>query len=127
MSKGRFIWIIDDNEIDRFIAKRVVEHNLPDAIIQEHSSAESALNDLKLNEPEIRFILLDIDMPVMSGWQFINEFATLNLPIPVYVLSGFLKSEDIASLQNIHLVKGFFDKPLNAEKILWIEADLVGN
>ncbi len=61
-------------------------------------------------------ILLDINMPVMDGWQFLAALAALPKPreVPVVMLTSSIDSEDMARARTFPAVRGFFSKPLSA-------------
>ena len=61
-------------------------------------------------------ILLDINMPVLDGWQFLEALATLPKPreVPVVMLTSSIDPEDMARARRFPAVKGFFSKPLSA-------------
>lgn len=89
------------------------------------SEAEVAMKHLidhqtdKTNLPNI--ILLDLNMPVMDGWQFLDKFQK-SLPllmkeINIYILSSSTDFRDIQRSKQYLSVKGFFSKPLIAEML----------
>jgi CheY-like chemotaxis protein len=67
------------------------------------------------------YILLDINMPIMNGWEFLDEYKRLNLdPLgksKIYIISSSVFSNDINKARSYPLVKDFISKPLNVEKI----------
>ncbi len=78
-------------------------------------------------ENEVQFpqvILLDLTMPGMGGWEFLELFERLiqDRPKPnIFILSAFQSSKDRIRAKEHPLIQGFFDKPLskvNADKIL---------
>src|SRR5688500_13011764 len=81
-SKYKFTLLIDDNEIDNYINKQIIKTtNFSEEIIV-HQAATEALDFLKsllekkANLPDI--IFLDIMMPVMDGFEFLQEFEKLS-------------------------------------------------
>jgi CheY-like chemotaxis protein len=67
------------------------------------------------------YILLDINMPIMNGWEFLDEYKRLNLdPLgksKIFIISSSVFSNDINKARSYPLVKDFISKPLNVEKI----------
>jgi len=60
-------------------------------------------------------ILLDLNMPVMDGWEFLDAFTahSWNKPVCVCVLTSSIQSEDIEKAKTYKEVKGYFSKPLD--------------
>ncbi|MEM9820745.1 MAG: response regulator [Bacteroidota bacterium] len=87
-------------------------------------STLDALDAFKDRFPIPDFILLDINMPRMDGWGFLEEFKALlerkhNTPFPqIYMLSTSLSSHDLIRGEQNPLVQGFFQKPLTEEILL---------
>src|SRR5947208_2953476 len=86
--------IIDDMETDQFICKMVIEAtHFADNIVV-HSNAGEALNFLKTNpEDSSQIIFLDIQMPGLNGFEFLEEFGNMkkeskNLPVIVMLTSS---------------------------------------
>ena len=80
------ILIIDDNEVDRYLLKRMLKNtNLDIVTFEKQNGAEALefLGDYDANRklypddfPPLLFFL-DINMPIMNGWDFLAEFAKL--------------------------------------------------
>lgn len=66
-------------------------------------------------------ILLDIQMPVMNGFEFLNAYDKLNdefkKVIQIYVLSSTLDQEEIKKINENNYVRGFLNKPLPIEEL----------
>lgn len=118
------VYIIDDNLVSEFATKMVLEQASISCKIYSFESAELGLTDLldalerKENVPDILF--LDINMPDMDGWDFLEKISTIahavKLPA-IYTISNFSsqKMRDRA-IQNKY-VKGYIERPLTAHKI----------
>lgn len=120
---GKGIFVIDDYSINLFIAQMVIEdHGFFDKVTT-FSQAEEALAFLVNHQheqdklPEV--ILLDLNMPVMNGWQFLDKFEE-QLPhlikhITIYILSSSLDSRDVEKSEQYISVTKFLSKPLCPE------------
>ncbi len=68
------------------------------------------------------YILLDINMPIMNGWEFLDEYKRLNIDprgkTKIYIISSSVFSNDINKARSYPLVKDFISKPLNVDKIV---------
>lgn len=125
MNKVKHIALVDDDDIYVFLTKRVIEStNLVD-LLKVFDNGIDALNFLIENKnnldalPEI--ILLDINMPIMNGWQFLEEYTKLNptigKKITIYLCSSSITPIDIARAKSISEVSDFIIKPLSLDKL----------
>ena len=119
------ILIIDDDEINNFIAAKLI------AKIPLHATVNTCLNGLegikfiknnlekKEELPDI--IFLDINMPVMNGWEFLDEYETIKNQISknvaINMLSSSVYNDDISKAETYNTVNKFISKPLTVEKI----------
>ncbi|MCD0472291.1 response regulator [Flavobacterium sp. JAS] len=123
------ILVIDDNPTDRYIAKRMAEkyHFAEEIILQE--SALEALDYIKSleNTPELlpQFIFLDINMPGMNGYEFLEEYRKLSEAIRtkciILMITTSIHPDDFMRAENNPFVFRFLNKPLDKEKFRFIE------
>ncbi len=125
--------VIDDDEVFTFLTTKAIEKTqLVDDIKVFHNGLE-ALNFLKENEnnleelPEV--ILLDLSMPIMDGWQFLDEFVKLNpkigKKIVIYVCSSSISPDDIKKAKEISTVSDYIIKPVSKEMLAEIIKKLI--
>jgi CheY-like chemotaxis protein len=114
MDKRLNFVLIDDDEIFNFLSERVLKISEIANTVQIFSKAKEALtyfSDFKEEDKVI--ILLDIRMPEMDGFEFLEEFNKLNLlNIDVYMLTSSLDERDKEKAFTYPAVKGFYSKPL---------------
>ena len=126
MTIEKRVCIVDDDKIFAFLTKKAIEQtNLFNEIIIFGNGLDAInffkenINDQKLL-PEI--VLLDLNMPIMDGWQFLDEFILLQPNLTnktlIYVVSSSISDEDINKAKSITGVSDFIVKPLSKEKIL---------
>ncbi|MCX6274231.1 MAG: response regulator [Bacteroidetes bacterium] len=121
--KYDLVMLIDDNELDNFVNKKMIEVESFAGATTIHPSAVSALEYLKKNEgaPELipGLIFLDIMMPEMDGFGFLDAFDKLADAVKakskIVMLSTSDSFKDLnRANQNKH-VKRFLNKPLSAQ------------
>jgi two-component system chemotaxis response regulator CheY len=125
MSKQPRIALIDDDEIFQFITTRLIERaNLAKELKQFYNgdTALHYLNDHAENEEDLPdIILLDINMPVIDGWMFLDAFKTLENKlkkiITIYMVSSSIAPEDISRAKANPLVKDYLVKPVSMETL----------
>ena len=87
--------------------------------VQAYTNGQRAFDDLasrlQTGSPLPDLILLDLNMPVMDGWEFLDAFTGLDLPraISVFVLTSSIHSEELARFAQYPTVKSYFSKPLD--------------
>lgn len=111
------IVLIDDDPIVNMVSKTLLQRNYPGLVIHAFLKAEEALQFLKTSKEQPSLILLDVVMPEMNGWQFLQEFQKLPVQPPVCMLSSSLRKSDHEEAKKYSSVIDFIIKPLDAEKI----------
>ena len=113
--------LIDDNYIDNFVTRRILESsNFAEHIIVMNSGVEAmaALRDGKV-EPDV--IFLDIRMPQMGGFEFLQEYDKLDVEnkeiIKIYLLSSSLDPTDMRKSVNNKYITDFIHKPLTQKAL----------
>ena len=115
--------IVDDDPMSSFYIKRLAELGEVANIITIYNNAQGALDYLvnykksDQNLPDI--ILLDIYMPGIDGWGFLQEFKkfkdSLEKKIEIYIISSSTHPQDISKAKAIPEVKDYFQKPVTME------------
>jgi CheY-like chemotaxis protein len=119
------ILLIDDDPIANMISTKIISNNFNFSVLA-YANAREALGMLEQwanSAPEIipDLIFLDINMPQMDGWEFLEEFQKMkDYPedkCQVIMLTSSLDRGDIERSKTYKCVKEFISKPLTAEKI----------
>ncbi|MFM8431711.1 MAG: response regulator [Bacteroidota bacterium] len=126
MNKDRLIMLVDDDVIHNFITEHFLKDNYPPVQVVSFVNPEEALKHLSSipTNRELKFpdvIFLDINMPLMNGWEFLDEYIKMDFhhvaPSRIYILSSSLDPNDISKAQRYSAVSGFISKPLSPDKV----------
>ena len=124
--------LIDDNGIDLFVNQKFIEKVVDQAEIIAFIRATKAIDFLRtLKDRPVSdfpfipdFILLDINMPEMDGFDFLNEYCTLEKGLfdktKIYMISSSTSLKDRIDADRHSACDGFISKPLFREKVLRI-------
>jgi CheY-like chemotaxis protein len=121
MNKIDTVCVIDDDLIYSYAVKYMIKRSgLADNIIffengrlamdfiEQHQHQQNRLPDL---------ILLDLNMPVLDGWQFLEEFEILRAGlakiIPLYIVSSSINKDEFIRAEQILCVNDFISKPIS--------------
>ena len=119
------ILIIDDDEINNFIAAKLIDKIPPKAKVSTCVNGQEGIDFVKnkLNNqdefPDI--IFLDINMPLMNGWEFLEEYEhiknDIKKKVTINMLSSSVYNDDISKAETYTTVNKFISKPLTGDKI----------
>ena len=119
--------LIDDNYIDNFVTSKILESgNFAENVVI-RQSPDDAIESLRTGTIKPDAIFLDIRMPMMSGFEFLEEYDRLDIEnkndIKIFMLSSSLDPTDIKkSLINKH-VSHFLHKPISHKALAEIFAN----
>lgn len=122
-SKLNCIMLVDDNQDDNFFHEREIKKNDPATIVITKNNAMSALEYLKSAKDKINLqpdlILLDINMPGMNGWEFLQEYNLLAQELQgrviIIMLTTSENSDDIEKAKSGSFVSDFITKPMTKD------------
>ncbi len=120
------VFIVDDDKLFVFLTKKTINTTNLDTQIKEFGDGQDAIDHLKqiAGHPELLpdIILLDLSMPIMDGWEFLEEYKHLEpkmgKKIKLYIFSSSISPHDIERAKNISQVTDFIIKPLFKEKFI---------
>ena len=109
--------IVDDDPVSNFLTKTVISKTNLNAAVVAIENAETALEcllDISQELPNV--ILLDLNMPIMSGWEFIEAFSKsdylMQASITLIILSASNNQRDIERAKTYGFVRDYINKPL---------------
>ncbi len=126
MTTLKTLTIVDDDDIFVFLTTKIIEQtNLVD-LIKGFGNGLDAINFLKENKNNVDalpdIILLDLNMPIMNGWQFLEEYNKLNptigKKITIYICSSSISPDDITRAKTISEVSDYIIKPITKDKLI---------
>jgi CheY-like chemotaxis protein len=121
------VLLVDDDDATNFINRMVVEHagvaHRTEIVLNGKEALNYLTNKGKYENaeqfPKPELILIDINMPVMDGWDFLEEYHKLKLhttgQIVIVMLSTSMNPDDKARAEKIPEISGFKEKPLTLE------------
>jgi len=126
------IIVIDDDEIDIFITSTFIKNTGLGERISTFESAADALEFLTKEKEDLEkdqgLIFLDINMPEMSGFDFLEAFSgfpsSIKKAFKIILLSSSVHMKDIIKAKENSLVYKFIHKPLTGHLLMSIKADI---
>jgi CheY-like chemotaxis protein len=120
------ILLVDDDAVTNMLHRRVIERSGRARAIDVATDGQEALDilrtDIALGRPLPELIFLDINMPGMGGFEFLEHYANLDIApdeqLIIVMLSTSLLQADHARAEADPNVHSFCDKPLRVEKLL---------
>lgn len=121
--KNKTTYIIDDDKLSiKLMSMLISKNKFCEEIVSFHNS-QIALNELAKNcdkpssLPDV--ILLDLNMPILDGWQFLDEFVKLPIKkeIAIFIVTSSIDPSDIEMVKKYDIVKSYIMKPITAQKL----------
>ncbi|MEQ9188698.1 MAG: response regulator [Cryomorphaceae bacterium] len=120
------VCVIDDDDIYQFLLKKELKHTHMVDRINVFTDGQKAIDYFMENRhsqdhlPDV--IFLDINMPIMNGWQFLDEFKMLkqklNKKITIYLVSSSFDDRDISRSKEYAEVTDYIIKPVKRSNLI---------
>lgn len=114
--------LVDDNPDDNFFHEREIKQTSPEILVITRNAGAKALEYLKMQNhetPQPKLIFLDINMPGMNGWEFLEEYGRLDKEIQsrarIIMLTTSENPDDLAKAKECAFVSDYRSKPLTEE------------
>lgn len=119
------IYVVDDDDIYQFAVKRKILKRKLSAEVNTFKNGKDAIlfldQVIKAGEPLPDMILLDLNMPIMDGWDFLERYAQiqprLKKKILLYVISSSIQASDIERAKSISEVTDYIIKPIDDKQL----------
>ncbi len=130
MNEKKHLCVIDDDQVYQFTIKKTLEHRNTFSRVSFFNDGKEGIDFLKgeINSasdlPDV--ILLDLNMPVLDGWGFMEEFMAIKdqlaKPVHIYLVTSSIDFRDRERAKNYSEVSDFKIKPITYEELsltLW--------
>ena len=127
----KIIWVIDDDAIYQIIVNKIIQRSEMFSAVSSFKNGRIAIDALQetLDKdtalPDI--ILLDINMPIMDGWEFMEEMALMkskfNKQVTVYIVSSSISIEDKNRSKTYADILGYLSKPVTINDLVLIASN----
>lgn len=117
--------IVDDDEISNLVSRLTIEKTWPDAdvitFLKPLEALEFLKNDFMQQKHKHVIMMLNVHMPIITGWEFLDHFELLHEDIKarvlIYILSSSIDTRDEQLSAANKYVRKFISKPLTAEML----------
>jgi CheY-like chemotaxis protein len=117
--------IIDDSRLDCFIAEKIIQNSGTYSGVKSYMEATDAYEAIKSgdigDDSVITIIILDIQMPVMNGFQFVDVFEQLPKEVQskfaIFLFSSSINENDKNRLGNYPSIIRFYSKPISKDTV----------
>lgn len=124
MAKFTHVLLVEDDPITVMVCERIIKMTFFAETVTSCQNGKIALDYLlsaRENDDMPQLIFLDINMPVMNGWDFLIELDKIKYDFKmlpdIYLLSSTVDPEDYNKAKNFKLIKDFISKPLSKEAL----------
>lgn len=128
----KHVWLIDDDEVFVFLTKKLIARSEQDVKVDTYINGQEAIEALQhLAQDEAALpdlILLDLNMPVMDGWEFLKAYEEITFCNPhkihLYIVTSSISPYEVERAKQIPAVAEFIVKPMVKDKFIDLIAAL---
>lgn len=125
MSALKKIAVIDDDQVFHMIVKKQLYVSKVDCEIQKFFNGEEAYQYFKNNidNPDAlpEYVMLDVNMPIKDGWDFLEDYKTLpnsiRDKIKIYMVTSSVMNSDVERAKNHKDVEDYVSKPVSSQRL----------
>ncbi|MFV5690258.1 response regulator transcription factor [Flavobacterium sp. ZT3R25] len=127
----KVIWVVDDDAIYQIIVNKIIQRSEMFSAISTFKNGKDAIdalqNSLENDKLLPNIILLDINMPIMDGWEFMEEMELLKSQISkqiiIYIVSSSIAIEDKNKSKTYPDILGYLSKPITTNDLMMIASN----
>ncbi|MFV5685075.1 response regulator [Flavobacterium sp. GB2R13] len=124
----KVIWVVDDDAIYQIIVNKIIQRSEMFSTAFSFKNGKEAIdtlhNTLKNKGIYPDIILLDINMPIMDGWEFMEEMelikSQINKKINIYIVSSSIAVEDKNKTKTYPDILGYLSKPITTDDLILV-------
>ena len=117
--------VVDDDIISNIICRKIIQNILPTSHVQSFTEPEEGITYLETvyGQPNVSdaILLLDINMPGMSGWEFLDSYEqfehSIKKHLKIYIISSSINPLDRLRAGSNRNIIGYIKKPLTTEMV----------
>lgn len=120
MKNNLSVFLIDNNEIDNFIHQRKLKNFSEDINVFTFQTATEALKCIQKNNKAPQLILLNLYLPLMNGFEFLEIYEKLDcekMNTSIYILSTTIRPDDLRVIKKNVNCSGYIEKPFSMNKL----------
>ena len=119
------VCIIDDDHIFIYGVKRLMEETSFCEDLMVYENGQDALDEFKENATQGKklpsIIFLDLNMPMMTGWEFLDEYMQIDGQDPtkskVYIVSSSIDPKDLLRIKDYNVIQNYILKPVTTDDL----------
>lgn len=126
MKQLSMVYLVEDDIITAFLIKTLMEKFSFADEIHGFQNGQDALNALLSGKVDPDMLFLDLNMPIMDGWEFLTAISKhpKYAKLPIYILTSSIDPTDKARSAEFRNVKGYLVKPLSLKDLQSIKPSL---
>lgn len=123
MNNTKKITLIEDDDVIVYLTKKIIKETKRIELLNVLGNGKQAIDYFIENKNNLELlpdiIFLDISMPIIDGWQFLEEFTTIRdqmkKTISIYITTSSFSQNDLNKAKNIGFITDFIIKPISLE------------
>ncbi len=104
------ILVLDDDKIQHFLFRKRLDFLFPEMMVFFKSTPFEAVDFLKVNKVDL--IFLDLNLPEMTGWDFVELLKKNSIESRIILVSGSVSFEDQQRVKNDGMIEAIYEKPI---------------